>query len=94
MSTAAGRRHMGRVAGLFCRLCLRLGYGESPCEVHHIRTGTGAGRRAPDEDTIGLCPEHHRGQTGLHGMGRKAFERRYGVTELELLAEVKILLGV
>jgi hypothetical protein len=40
---------------------------------------------------IGLCPEHHRGNTGIHGMGRKAFEREYGVTEEELL---EITLGL
>jgi hypothetical protein len=32
-----------------------------------------------------LCTEHHRGNTGVHGMGRKSFERKYGVTEEELL---------
>ena len=89
MSTAANNRHMQKVAELGCVLCLLLGYGATPCEVHHIRTGTGAGRRAPDTDTVGLCPEHHRGNTGLHGMGRKAFERHYHITELELLAEVR-----
>jgi hypothetical protein len=40
-----------------------------------------------------LCPEHYRGNTGLHGMGRKAFERAYGVTELELLAETRAMMG-
>jgi len=56
--------------------------------------------RAPEQDaeqsdteTIPLCPEHHRGATGLHGMGRKAFERAYGVTELELLAETRAMIG-
>jgi hypothetical protein len=87
--SVVGKRHMGRVASIGCVLCLRLGYGATPAEVHHIRTGIGAGRRAPDEDTIGLCPEHHRGNTGLHGMGRKAFERHYNITELDLLAEVR-----
>lgn len=94
MSTKAEKAHMGRVAELGCVLCLQLGYGATPAEVHHIRTGTGAGRRAPDDQTIGLCPEHHRGNTGLHGMGRKAFEIHYNFTELELLAEVRRILGV
>jgi hypothetical protein len=35
---------------------------------------------------IGLCREHHRGDTGIHGLGRKAFERKYGLTEEDLLA--------
>lgn len=87
MSKAKARVHMGRVAGVGCILCKHLGYGESRAEVHHIRTGTGAGRRAPDTETIPLCPQHHRlGNDSLHGAGRKAFERIHGITELDLLA--------
>jgi hypothetical protein len=94
MSTKAEKVHMARVAALGCVLCLRLGYGASLAEVHHVRTGTGAGRRAPDTDTIGLCPLHHRlGNFSLHTMGRKAFERHYNITELDLLAEVRRILG-
>ena len=67
---------------------------DTPAECHHPRTATGAGRRASHFDAIPLlCPEHHRGQSGLHGLGRKAFERHYGVTELELLEQVKELLN-
>lgn len=88
------RDHMGRVAELGCAICRRLGFGPTPAEVHHIRTGIGAGRRAADDQTVPLCPSHHRGDIGLHGMGRKAFERAYGVTELELLDETRTALGV
>jgi hypothetical protein len=42
--------------------------------------------RASDWLTVPLCPEHHRGGSGLHGMGRKAFERVYKMSELDLLA--------
>jgi hypothetical protein len=41
---------------------------------------------------IGLCPEHHRGNTGVHGLGRKAFEKKYGLTEEDLLAQTEELL--
>jgi hypothetical protein len=34
---------------------------------------------------MGLCVEHHRGNTGIHGMGTKAFERHYNITQKELL---------
>lgn len=88
------RKHMGRVAELGCVICRRMGFGPTPAEVHHIRTGVGAGRRADDDRTIPLCYEHHRGALGIHGMGRKAFERGYGVTELELLEETRTALGV
>lgn len=79
------RAHMGRVAALGCMLCLHLGYGATPAEVHHPRTGAGMGMRAAHEDGIPLCPEHHRGDTGLHGLGRKAFEQQYQITEADLL---------
>ena len=84
---------MGRVAELGCAICRLLGYGITPAEVHHQRTGMGAGKRAIHYQTIPLCPEHHRGATGLHGLGRKAFERTYGVTELELVEQTQKLAG-
>lgn len=84
--SAAGKRHMGRVAEVGCVLCHHLGHGYTPCEVHHIRTDQGASQRASDMLTVPLCPEHHRGGSGFHGLGRKAFERTYKLTELDLLA--------
>ena len=86
MSSAAAKRNMGRAAEAGCVLCRHLGYGHSPAEVHHIREGQGAAQRASDFLTTGLCPEHHRGASGLHGLGRKAFERTYKLSELDLLA--------
>lgn len=79
--------HMGRVAELGCILCKRLGWGPTPAQVHHIREEQGAAQRASDWLTIPLCPEHHQGGTGIHGMGVKRFERTYRITELDLLAD-------
>lgn len=89
----AEKAYLNRVFDLGCAICRRLGYGNTPPEIHHQRTGTGAGKRASHYQTVGLCPEHHRGSTGLHGMGRKAFERQYGVTEVELVEETQRLLS-
>lgn len=77
---------MGRVAGLGCILCRHLELGETPAEVHHIRDGAGAGRKNSDFLAVPLCPEHHRGSSGLHGLGTKGFATRYGLSELDLLA--------
>lgn len=85
---------MARVAALGCIICRRLGMGPQSAEVHHIRTGIGAGRKARDDQTIPLCPAHHRGAQGLHGLGRKRFEREYGVTELALLGQTLRELGI
>ena len=79
-----GREYMGKVAQLPCAIC-----GVYGVHVHHIRTGIGMGRRASDFDTLPLCPEHHQGMTGIHGMGRKAWERHHGITELQLLKQTK-----
>lgn len=91
--TKAERAHLNTLADMGCLICRRLGYGVGPVEIHHARTGTGMGKRASHYDALPLCVEHHRGATGLHGMGRKAFERHYGVTELELLQQVKGAMG-
>ena len=79
--------HMGRVAALGCCLCRRLGYGYTAAEVHHLREGAGMAQRSSDWISVGLCVEHHRGETGLHGLGTREFERRYKLTELDLLAD-------
>jgi hypothetical protein len=84
-SSAAGRAHMGHVATLWCRLCLRLGHGPQPAEVHHIRTGQGAAQRASDFLTVPLCPDCHRGSHGIHG--DRARLRQAKVTEMDLLAD-------
>lgn len=93
MTTSAERAYLGRVASLGCALCRRLGLGATPAQVHHRRTGTGAAKRAPHSETAPLCEFHHTSAAGIHGLGRKAFEREYGVTELELIAETKRLAG-
>ena len=51
------------------------------------------GQRASHYDAIPLCPEHHRGNTGIHGLGTKGFPKKWGFTEADLLDEVKMLLG-
>jgi hypothetical protein len=84
--SSASRRHMGRVAALGCVLCDHMGTPGTPAEVHHIREGVGASQRASDFLTVPLCPEHHRGQYGVHGLGTKGFYACYKLSELDLLA--------
>lgn len=81
--TKAQKAHYDKIARLGCSLCrFVLKIEDSPCHLHHIR-------RAGKRDTapvIGLCPIHHQGSnTGVHGLGRKAFEELYQTTEEELL---------
>ena len=87
------KRFLSAVADLGCALCRRLGYFDTPSEIHHLRNvGLGIGVRNSNFNVIGLCPEHHRGATGFHGLGRKGFEKRYGVTQEELLQDTLDLL--
>ncbi len=88
--SAEGDRYRADVKVLPCEICVEF-FGVDPepqtscvSDAHHPRAGTGAGRKAPDTDCIALCKEHHQGNTGIHGMGGKAFVRHYGVTEAEL----------
>ena len=80
------KQYMNKVAALNCILCRHLGLGESPACLHHPKTG---GMRASDWDVIPLCYAHHQGPVGVHGLGRKAFERCYGLTERDLLDLVR-----
>jgi hypothetical protein len=52
--TAAGRAYMALVAQLPCACC-----GLYAVKVHHPIHGRYSQRRAPDTDTIPLCPLHH-----------------------------------
>ena len=90
MATKDEKNYMARVARLGCILCSTvLGCENSPAEIHHIRR---AGVRATSP-IIPLCPEHHRGNNGIHGLGRKGFERKWQTTEEALLQKVKKSLG-
>lgn len=84
--SAADKRHMNAVAGIGCILCRHLELGESPPELHHVREGQGMSQRASNYLVIPLCPEHHRGSSGLHGLGTRGFYTRYKLDELDMLA--------
>lgn len=83
------RKHYDKVASLSCSLCRHLGLGATPPHLHHIRR---AGKR-DNAPVIPLCPYHHTGNGGIHGMGRRAFERVYGITEEELLEQTLELIN-
>jgi len=63
-------------------LCIGLGWGATPAEVHHIFDTADRS----DFLTVPLCAEHHRGETGFHGMGERAFNAAYNTSEKKLLA--------
>ena len=91
MVTKNEKNAFNKIAELGCILCAtELGFEGTPSELHHIRRYGGKRSTSP---VIPLCPEHHRGNTGVHGLGHKGFENKWGVTEEELLERVNKRLG-
>ena len=77
------QRHIGRVKDLGCVICRNLDLGATPADAHHIYD-------TADRDdflVVPLCPYHHRGAGGFHGMGERAFNRVYRTSETKLLAQ-------
>ena len=85
---ASERQHKAKLVLMGCMVCRRL-FGQhdpGPVELHHLR---GGGWGKGDWMTlIPLCPEHHRGQSGVHGLGTKGFHKHYGFDQSDLLADV------
>lgn len=53
------------------------------CEtLHHV----GMPEDRDDMNQVPLCNEHHQGATGVHGLHRREFARRYKLSDLKLLA--------
>ena len=74
-----------RVREIGCILCHHLGMGFTAASIHHvesIRDGLS------DYAIVPLCPDHHQGPNGVHGLRRRGFEMRYKLTDIDLLAMV------
>lgn len=81
------KKHKAKLAEMGCSVCLRLYGPHDPAivELHHLRTG-GWGK-GDYKTLIPVCTEHHRGKTGIHGLGTKRFEAEYGFSQHDLLAD-------
>jgi len=92
-ATTAESEYMGRVAALGCYLCRHLGYGPTPAQVHHMRTGVGMSQRSSHYLTIPLCDAHHANASvdGIHGQ-RRAWKLA-SVDEMDGLADTIMLLN-
>lgn len=95
--TRAEAAHKAALAELGCLACRRIHGPHAPggVELHHLRTG-GWGR-GDYLTLIPLCVEHHRGASGVHGMGTRAFDLHYGLvhgfTQRDLLDDALQLTG-
>ena len=91
MATKNEKIALDKIARLGCILCSEvLGIEGSEAELHHVRR---FGTKRATSPILPLCPEHHRGNSGVHGLGTKGFEDKWGVTYEKLLERVNQKLG-
>ena len=78
------------MASFGCIACEKIGFFNTPAEIHHVRFSCGTAQRASHFDVIPLCAHHHR--TGGFGeafhAGPKEWQIKFGL-EKELLNEIK-----
>ena len=73
--------HLSLIRQQPCVACDAMG-----CHAHHAVGGSmvervgvrGAATKASDYLALSLCPAHHQGDCGIHTLGVKTWERRYG----------------
>jgi hypothetical protein len=91
VSTKSEKNALNKIAELGCILCSEFfGVEGTQAELHHCRRYGAVRATSP---ILPLCPEHHRGNSGLHGLGVKGFERKYQISCEELLERVSQKLG-
>ena len=91
MATKNEKIALNKIAELGCILCSEvLGITGTPSELHHVRR---YGAKRATSPVLPLCPAHHRGNDGIHGLGVKGFERKYEISCEELLERVNQKLG-
>jgi hypothetical protein len=91
MASKSEKIALNKIAELGCIICSEiLGIQGSAAELHHVRR---YGTKRATSPILPLCPEHHRGNSGVHGLGTKGFEIQWGITYEELLDRVNQKLG-
>lgn len=90
--TKEEKQYYDKVARLGCILCKTVyGIDGTPAELHHVRR---FGAKRENSPVIPLCPYHHRhGNTSIHGLGVKAFEKYHNISCQELVDKVEELLN-
>jgi len=91
MATKSEKIALNKIAELGCILCSEvLGIEGTAAELHHVRR---FGAKRATSDILPLCPEHHRGNSGVHGLGTKNFEKKWQISYERLLEKVNQKLG-
>lgn len=92
--TVAEQAWMDAIVRIGCIVCILLGWGATPGEVHHMLSG---GRKMGHAWTLCLCPSHHRSglcnkQIISRDHSQRRFEERYW-PETELHAATRVLVN-
>ena len=83
---------LSKIVELGCCVCRKIGYPGTPAELHifSIKQSINSTKRV--KVVLPVCPPHHRGETGIHGLGKRQFEQSYGFSIAELLEDTSNLL--
>jgi len=81
-----------KLVSLGCICCRKIGFQDSPAEIHHINEGR-IGKRADFNKTIPLCVFHHRQGKESYHYSPKNFNKKWG-SQKELLDFTLTLLNV
>lgn len=65
-----------------CVVCEHIGMGESPAQVHHLFSA----HRRNDWLVAPVCPAHHTGPDGIHGLHRVPFHERFQLYDEDMMA--------
>ena len=80
-----------KLVSLGCICCRKMGFQDSPTEIHHINEGR-IGKRADFNKTIPLCVFHHRQGKESYHYSPKKFDAKWG-TQKEILTLVNKMIN-
>lgn len=80
----SAKAHLERVRSMPCVVCSTMGVVQrTETQAHHVESVRDG---LSDYATAALCYDHHQGPQGVHGLSRRAFEMRYKLTDIDLIA--------
>ena len=67
-----------------CVICTHMGRAQSTAtQAHHIES---VRDEHSDYAVAALCADCHTGANGVHGLSRRTFSMRYGLSDIDLIA--------
>ena len=80
------KARMSAIHDLPCSLCYLKGWTQKTRTAAHHKIGLGIGKKASDKLSMALCDSHHQhGQDAIHHIGVPAFEKKFDVSQDDLI---------